>query len=512
MPLGVTAVVVLAAGAGTRMRSSLPKVMHPLAGRPLLWHALTAARGVRPEHLVAVVGHGREAVGAYLADELPDVDTAVQDEQLGTGHAVACALDVLGPLTGTVVVTYGDVPLLRPETLMALATEHADRGNAVTVLTADVTDPTGYGRVIRDAAGAVIGIVEHRDADAAQRAITEINSGVYAFDAVVLADALTRITAANAQGERYLTDVVGIARSDGRRVGAMVAADATETEGVNDRVQLAEMARALNARLVRAAQLGGATILDPQTTWLHADVAIAADTTIHRNTSLEAGTTVAAGAVVGPDTTLIDCRVGPDATVLRSHAEGAVIGDRATIGPFSYLRPGTVVGAGAKVGAYVEVKKSTIGPGAKVPHLSYLGDATVGAAVNVGAGSITANYDGVNKYATVIGDGAFIGTNTTLIAPVTVAPGGFTAAGSAITDDVAAGDLAVARSRQTAIAGWVVRTLPTSAMARAAESAGAPTPEPTSTETGPVPSAGPFPTIPDQPGPSSSRPGKASPA
>ncbi|MEO5833987.1 MAG: bifunctional UDP-N-acetylglucosamine diphosphorylase/glucosamine-1-phosphate N-acetyltransferase GlmU [Nakamurella sp.] len=508
MPLGVTAVVVLAAGAGTRMRSSLPKVMHPLAGRPLLWHALTTARGVQPEHLVAVIGHGREAVGAYLAATLPDVDTAIQDQQLGTGHAVDCALAVLGPLTGTIVVTYGDVPLLRPETLVALATEHTDRGNAVTVLTARVVDPTGYGRIVRDAAGEVTGIVEHKDADHAQRAITEINSGVYAFDAAVLADGLSRITAANAQGERYLTDIVGIARGDGRRVGALVADDATETEGVNDRVQLAAMAHALNARLVRTAQLGGATILDPQTTWLHADVVIAADATIHRNTSLEGGTTVAGGAVVGPDSTLVDCRVGADATVLRTHAEGAVIGERATIGPFSYLRPGTVVGPGAKVGAYVEVKKSTLGPGAKVPHLSYVGDATIGAQVNFGAGSITANYDGVHKYDTVIGDGAFIGTNTTLIAPVTVAPGGFTAAGSAITDDVAAGDLAVARGRQTAVAGWVGRKLPTSVMAAAAALAGTPEDH----VTGTAPAAGSVPTTPEQPGTSSTRPGKALPA
>ncbi len=268
----------------------------------------------------------------------------------------SCALEVLGTLTGTVVVTYGDVPLLRPETLAALATEHAGNGNAVTVLTARVADPTGYGRIIRDDAGAVAGIVEHKDADEAQRAITEINSGVYAFDAAVLADGLGRITAANAQGERYLTDVVGIARADGRRVGALVADDATETEGVNDRVQLADMARALNARLIRAAQLGGATILDPQTTWLHADVTVAADAIIHRNTSLESGTTVETGAEIGPDTTLIGCRVGAGATVLRSHAQGAVIGEGSTIGPFSYLRPGTVTEQGAKVGAYVEVK------------------------------------------------------------------------------------------------------------------------------------------------------------
>ncbi len=502
MPLGVTAVVVLAAGAGTRMRSSLPKVMHPLAGRPLLWHALGAARGLAPTHLVAVVGHGRETVSAYLAEQLPDVATAVQDEQLGTGHAVACALDVLGPLSGTVVVTYGDVPLLRTETLAALVAAHESAGNAVTVLTARVDDPTGYGRILRDADGGVAGIVEQRDADETQRAITEINSGVYAFDGAVLADALTRVTAANAQGERYLTDVVGIARADGRPVGGLVAEDAAETEGVNDRVQLSAMARTLNDRLVRAAQLAGVTVLDPATTWLHADVVIEADATLARNTSLEAGTTVAAGATIGPDTTLVDCRVGAGATVLRSHAHGAVIGDNATVGPFTFLRPGAVLEDGAKVGAYVEVKKAVIGPGAKVPHLSYVGDATLGAGVNFGAGAITANYDGVGKYDTVIGDGAFVGTNTTLVAPVTIAPGGFTAAGSTITDDVASGDLAVARGRQATVAGWVARRLPGSAMAAAAARHTSQSPA--------APSAGS--PQPEDPAALTTEPGKASPA
>ncbi len=471
MPVGVTAVVVLAAGAGTRMKSALPKVMHPIAGRPLLWHALTSAAQLDPQHLIAVIGHGREAVGAYLASELPQVRTAVQDQQLGTGHAAACALDILGPLTGTVVVTYGDVPLLRPETLHALAAEHAAAGNAVTVLTAQLDNPAGYGRIVRDASGLVVAIVEHKDADAAQRAITEVNSGVYAFDAEVLADGLSRLTTRNVQGQRYLTDVLGIARADGRRVGALIADDATETEGVNDRVQLADMARALNARLVRAAQLGGATVQDPRTTWIHADVRIAADVLIMPNTSLESGTTVAAGAVIGPDTTLINCTVGANATVVRSHAQGATIGPGASVGPFSFLREGADLSAGAKVGAFVEVKKSTIGPGAKVPHLSYIGDTTIGANVNVGAGSITANYDGVHKFATVIGAGAFIGTNTTLIAPVTIGPGAFTAAGSTITEDVGAGDLAVARGRQVASPGWVRRRKPGSTMAAAAEAA-----------------------------------------
>lgn len=465
----VTAVVVLAAGAGTRMKSSLPKVMHPIAGHPLVWHALQAARALNPAHLVTVIGHGRDVVGAYLTGAAPDAVTAIQDEQLGTGHAVACALDVTGSLTGTVIVTYGDVPLLRGETLTALAAAHTASGNAVTVLSALVADPTGYGRIVRDADGELLAIVEQKDADEQQLAIREINSGVYAFDAQVLANGLSRLTVANNSGERYLTDVVGIARSDGNRVGALVAHDAVETEGVNDRVQLAEMARQLNARLIRRAQLAGATIQDPLTTWIHADVTIGADSEIRPNTHLLAGTVIGSGCVIGPDTTLSACTVGDGAEVIRTHALQASIGAKASVGPFSFLRPGTQLGEGAKVGAFVEVKNSTIGAGAKVPHLSYMGNATIGAGSNIGAGAITANYDGVNKYSTVIGENAFVGTNTTLIAPVTIGDGAFTAAGSAISDDVAPGDLGIARSRQSASAGWVTRRHPGTKMAHSAE-------------------------------------------
>jgi bifunctional UDP-N-acetylglucosamine pyrophosphorylase / glucosamine-1-phosphate N-acetyltransferase len=471
MPVAVSAVVVLAAGAGTRMKSSLPKVMHPMAGHPLVWHALRAAEELHPQHLVAVIGHGREAVGSYLAGALPHVRTAIQDQQLGTGHAVGCALDEIGSVSGTVVVTYGDVPLLRSETLQELAEAHAAAGNAVTVLTAVVGDPTGYGRIVRDAEGSLAAIVEHKDADPTQRAITEINSGVYAFDAAVLQAGLARLTSSNAQGERYLTDIVGMARSDGGRVGTLVAADPMETEGVNDRVQLASLARVLNARIVRAAQLSGVTVIDPETTWIHADVQIAPDALIERNTSLESGSVIGAGAVIGPDTTLIGCTVGADATVLRSHAQRAMIGERASVGPFSFLRPGAELAAGAKVGAYVEVKQSSIGRNSKVPHLSYVGDTTIGDDVNFSAGAITANYDGENKFRTTIGDGAFVGTHTTLVAPVTVASGAFIAAGSVITADVQPGDLAIGRSRQTAIPGWVLTRKPTSSIAEAARSA-----------------------------------------
>src|ERR1700712_1594144 len=383
----ISSVVVLAAGAGTRMRSTLPKVLHPIAGKPLLWHAITAAAALHPADLVAVIGHGRAEVGSYLTAAHPQVRQAIQDQQRGTGHAVASAMDKSAEFTGTVLVTYGDVPLLTGDTLRRLAAEHQRVGNAVTVLTAVVDDPTGYGRIIRDSDGALTAIVEQKDADVAQRGIREINSGVYAFDGTVLTAALGRLRSANAQGERYLTDVVAMARDDGHPVGTFLAAEAAETEGVNDRVQLAELSRQLNARLIRKAQLAGVTVNDPATTWLHADVQIGSDTQLLPGTSLEAGTVIGSGCVIGPDTTLSACRVGDGASVVRSHCVGATIGPAASVGPFSYLRADTVIGERAKVGAYVEIKKSTLGRSAKVPHLSYIGDARIGAGTNIGAGT-----------------------------------------------------------------------------------------------------------------------------
>jgi len=473
----IAAVIVLAAGQGTRMKSRLPKVLHPLAGKPLVWHALAAAAGLDPRLLVVVLGHGREDVTAFLtaSTDLPPVLTAIQDEQHGTGHACACALAVTGALTGTVLVTYGDVPLLRTSTLAALAADHRASGNAVTMLTASLSDPTGYGRVLRDPTGEITAIVEQKDANAEQRAIREVNSGVYAFDAAVLTDALGRLSSANAAGEQYLTDVVGIARRDGRRVGAVQVPDAIETEGVNDRVQLATLAKELNARLVRRAQLAGVTVHDPATTWLHADVTIGPDTEILPGTQLQAGTSIGSGCSIGPDTTLIACSVGDEASVVRSHCQGASIGASATVGPFSYLRPGAVLEEDSKVGAFVELKNSTVGTGSKVPHLSYVGDTTIGTKTNIGAGTITANYDGDHKFPTVVGDHAFVGSNSTLVAPITIHDGAYVAAGSTITTDVGPGDLAVARGRQHSVDGWTLRRRagsPSAAAAQAARSTG----------------------------------------
>lgn len=438
------------------MKSATPKVLHRLGGRTMLGHVLAAAESLDPEHLVVVVGHGREQVAATLTGKARAV---VQETQDGTGHAVQVALDTLPGLEGTVVVVPGDSPLLTSATLQALVDAHEDAQAATTLLTARVGDPTGYGRVVRDEQG-VRAVVEHKDADDLTRQIDEIATSVYAFSAGSLRDALQRLDTNNAQGELYLTDVVGIHRADGLPVTAKVAADADETLGCNDRAQLADLARKLRDRLLLQHMKAGVAVIDPQTTWVDADVVLEPDCTIKPGTQLHGTTRVRRGAVVGPDTTLTDTEVGEDATVSRTEATGAVIGPEATVGPFSYLRPGTVLGPKAKVGAYVEVKASEIGAGSKVPHLAYVGDATIGERSNIGAGTIVVNYDGVAKHRTVVGDDVRIGSNNSLVAPVTVHDGAYTAAGSAVTEDVPAGALAVGRARQTTVEGWVARKRP----------------------------------------------------
>ncbi|MFC5997935.1 bifunctional UDP-N-acetylglucosamine diphosphorylase/glucosamine-1-phosphate N-acetyltransferase GlmU [Quadrisphaera sp. GCM10027208] len=440
------------------MRSSTPKVLHRIAGRTLLGHAVAAARGLDPEHLVVVVRHERDQVAAHVAEIDPGALVADQDDVPGTGRAVRCGLDVLPrDLSGTVVVTYGDVPLLETSTLAALVAAHRDAGNAVTVVTAEVDDPTGYGRVVRDADGAVTEIVEHKDATPDQLAVREINSGIYAFDAAVLADALRRVRRDNAQGEVYLTDVLGIVRGDGRRVAAHRVDDAWQTEGVNDRVQLARLGAELNRRLLERHMRAGVTVVDPATTWVDVDVELAPDVVLLPGTQLHAGTVVETGASVGPDTTLSGVRVGAGASVVRSHGSDAEIGPGAAVGPFSYLRPGTRLGADGKIGAFVETKNAVIGTGSKVPHLSYVGDAEIGEGSNIGCATVFVNYDGVAKHRTVVGDHVRIGSDTMLVAPVTIGDGAYTAAGSVITEDVPAGAMAVARGRQRTIEGWVER-------------------------------------------------------
>lgn len=468
------AVVVLAAGQGTRMRSATPKVLHEIGGRSLVGHAVAAARGLEPEQLLVVVGHGREEVAAHLAEVEPQARPVVQEEQNGTGHAVRVALLEAAPdVAGTVLVVCGDVPLLRTETLTALLERHHDATNAATVLTAVVPDPGGYGRVVRDGAGEVLGIVEHRDATPEQRAIAEINSGVYAFDGKLLREALARLSAGNSAGEEYLTDVVGILRSDGRRVGALAAGDHHEILGVNDRVQLAALGRLLNQRVCEAWMRAGVTIVDPATTWIDVGVTFEPDVLVHPGTQLHGTTSVAAGAVIGPDSTLRDTPVGAGAEVVATRAVGAEIGPGATVGPYTYLRPGTRLGAGAKAGGFVEIKNSTIGDGSKVPHLSYVGDADIGAGSNISAAVVVVNYDGQTKSRTVVGDHAFVGCDTMLVAPVRVSDGAYVAAGSVITKDVPPGALAVARGQQRNIEGWVERKRPGSKAALAAAAAAA---------------------------------------
>ncbi|MET8902419.1 MULTISPECIES: bifunctional UDP-N-acetylglucosamine diphosphorylase/glucosamine-1-phosphate N-acetyltransferase GlmU [unclassified Streptomyces] len=465
------AVVVLAAGEGTRMKSATPKVLHELCGRSLVGHVLAASGELDPQNLVVVVGHAREKVTAHLAEVAPDVRTAVQEQQNGTGHAVRMGLEALGgAVDGTVVVVCGDTPLLTGDTLKALATTHSADGNAVTVLTAEVPDATGYGRIVREeATGAVTAIVEHKDASEAQRAIREINSGVFAFDGRLLADALGKVRTDNSQGEEYLTDVLGILREAGHRVGASVAGDHREIAGINNRVQLAEARRILNDRLLTRAMLAGVTVVDPASTWVDVTVTFEQDVVVHPGTQLHGATHLAEGAEVGPNSRLTDTRVGAGARVDNTVSYSADVGPQASVGPFAYLRPGTRLGLKAKVGTYVETKNASVGEGTKIPHLSYVGDATIGEYTNIGAASVFVNYDGQDKHHTTVGSHCRTGSDNMFVAPVTVGDGSYTAAGSVITKDVPPGSLAVARGQQRNIEGWVARKRPGSAAAKAAE-------------------------------------------
>jgi bifunctional UDP-N-acetylglucosamine pyrophosphorylase / glucosamine-1-phosphate N-acetyltransferase len=468
------AVIVLAAGAGTRMKSKTAKVLHPLCGRSMVAHVLTAAREIRPESVVAVVGHSREQVGAHVQEVVPDAVLAVQEEQLGTGHAVRVGVEALlarvGELSGPVVVTTGDTPLLEGATLATLLAVHAEQQNAVTILTAELDDPTGYGRVLRDDDGSVREVVEQKDAAPDQLTVREVNAGIYAFEGSYLVEALGRLSNDNAQGEYYLTDVVGIARRSGVRVGAHVTHDVDQTEGANDRAQLADLAARLNRRTLDRWMKAGVTVVDPTSTWIDVTVTLEPDSTVLPGVQLLGATTVAEDAVVGPDSTLKDVEVGRGAHVVRTHGELAVIGDHATVGPFSYLRPGTVLGAGGKIGAFVETKNAQIGEGAKVPHLSYVGDAEIGEGTNIGAGTVFANYDGVSKHRTVVGRHARTGSNNTFVAPVSIGDGAVTGGGTVVRKDVPPGALGVSSPPLRIIAGWVARRRPGSAADRAASS------------------------------------------
>jgi bifunctional UDP-N-acetylglucosamine pyrophosphorylase/glucosamine-1-phosphate N-acetyltransferase len=449
-------IVVLAAGKGTRMRSDLPKVLHRLAGRPLLDHVLDAAAPLSPASITVVVGHQAEAVRAALAGR--DCGFALQSPQLGTGHALLQTETSLAGAAGDVLLLSGDVPLLRTETIAGLVARHRQAGAAATVLTANVDLPDGYGRIVRDATGRATRIVEHKDATAAEREIREINSGVYVFDLAPLFDNLRRIGSNNAQGEYYLPDLIALYVERGMTVETMSLPNADEIKGVNSRVELAALSRGLRLKKCEALMLAGVTIEDPATAYIDAGVEVGPDTTIHPNVSLEGTTRIGARCEIHSGSRLVNARIDDD-VLIRNHCviTDTVVASKATVGPFAHLRPDSSLGEGAHVGNFVELKKTSMAAGAKANHHAYLGDAVIGRDVNVGAGTITCNYDGSAKHQTVIEDGAFIGSDTQLVAPVTVGRGAYVAAGSSIVEDVPAGALAVTRGRQINKEGWAAR-------------------------------------------------------
>jgi bifunctional UDP-N-acetylglucosamine pyrophosphorylase / glucosamine-1-phosphate N-acetyltransferase len=465
-----TVVVVLAAGEGKRMKSELAKVLHAICGRSLLGHVLVATEPLGAALTLVVLGHQREQITEHLTEIESTATVVIQEEQNGTGHAVRKALESADVSNGTVVVVPGDAPLITTESLQALLDEHSRAAAAATLLTSEVTDPTGYGRVVRSADGRVTAIVEERDADEATRAVREINTSIYAFDGAKLRAALARVTTNNAQGEEYLTDVIGLLVDDGETVAA-VSAPEVETQGVNDRIQLAAVRRAMRDRIVAHWMREGVTFIDPQTTWMGVRVTIEPDAVIHQNTQLHGATHIESWANVGPDCTLRNTKVGRGAEVVKSHCQGAEIGPDAKVGPFSYLRPGTKLGRGVKVGAFVETKNAAVGDDSKIPHLSYVGDAEIGERTNIGAATIFVNYDGADKHKTVVGDDVRIGSDSMLVAPVTIGDGAYTAAGSVINEDVPPGALGVARARQRNVEGWVEKRRPDSRSAKAARRA-----------------------------------------
>jgi len=445
------AAVILAAGEGTRMKSSLPKVLHRVCGKPMIKYVVETAQSIGIERVVVVVGHGAEEVISSLSN----VDFVVQERQLGTGHAVQMAAGKLNdPAIGGVLVLCGDTPLLGQQTLSCLIALHCDNEAAATLLTAEMAEPTGYGRVIRDDSGRVKLIVEEKDASPNERKVKEINSGTYCFKKDKLLPALKKLIPENKQGEFYLTDVVQLLAKDGERVFALKTDDPSEVMGVNSRKQLAEAERVMRDRINSRWMEEGVTLIDPASTFIGPDVALGRDTIIHPFTFLKGNTSVGERCSIGPSAHLIDTKVGNEVEIAHSVVLGSIIEDGAQVGPFCRLRPGTRVGKKARVGTFVETKKSIIGEESKVPHLSYIGDAKIGKRVNIGAGTITCNYDGFEKHETIIEDDVFVGSDTMLVAPVRIGKGAMTGAGSAITKDVPDGSLAIERSEQRTIKDW----------------------------------------------------------
>jgi len=447
-------IVILAAGKGTRMKSALPKVLHRLSGRSLIEYVLRAADALEPASVTLVVGHQSDAVTRALSGGRP-LRFVLQEPQLGTAHAVMQTEPLLGRERGTLLLLSGDVPLLSPATLERVLTTHKEAGAAATVLTATVERPYGYGRIVRTK-GAIARIVEERDASPAERAIREINSGVYAFDLEPLFPALQSVASQNAQGEYYLPDLVAIYRRRGRPVATVSVNNPDEIRGINSRTELADVGALVRQQKNEELMAAGVTLVDPSTTYVDADVVVGADTVIHPNVYLEGQTTIGSACEILAGVRIADSTIGDRVTVKNFCVlDGATVASDARVGPFAHLRPGSDLGARAHVGNFVELKKTTMGEGSKANHHAYLGDATIGAGVNIGAGVITCNYDGVHKHQTVVEDGAFVGSDAQLVAPVRIGQGAYVAAGSSIVDDVPAGALGIARGRQANIAGWV---------------------------------------------------------
>ncbi|OUS70968.1 UDP-N-acetylglucosamine diphosphorylase/glucosamine-1-phosphate N-acetyltransferase [Paenibacillus sp. MY03] len=443
--------IVLAAGQGKRMKSKLYKVLHPVCGKPMVGHVLDTVKAANCEKVVVIVGHGAEKVKAYLGDA---AEYALQGEQLGTGHAVLQAKELIGDIDGTTIVVCGDTPLVRASTVEAMLKLHEESGAAATVLTASFADPAGYGRVIRGEDGTVRRIVEQKDCTEEEAAVQEINTGTYCFDNRKLFEALANVKNENAQGEYYLTDVVGLLKSAGEVVQGYCTSDLAEAIGVNDRVALAEAERFMRERINREHLLNGVTIIDPQNTYIEAGVVIGADTVLYPGSVLRAGTVIGEDCVIGPNAEITASEVGDGAAIKFSVIAESIVGPESAVGPYANLRPGSKLGRGCKIGDFVELKNAVLDDGSKVSHLSYVGDAVVGKDVNIGCGAITVNYDGFNKAVTEIGDHAFIGSNVNLIAPVKVGDGAYVVAGSTVTQDVPAGDLAIARERQVNKPGY----------------------------------------------------------
>jgi bifunctional UDP-N-acetylglucosamine pyrophosphorylase / glucosamine-1-phosphate N-acetyltransferase len=437
--------IILAAGQGTRMKSKLYKVLHPVCGKPMVQHVVDQISNLQIENIVTIIGHGAELVKAQLGDKS---SYALQAEQLGTAHAVIQASDALQDKEGTTIVVCGDTPLIKAETMESLFQHHLANGAKASVLTAKADDPTGYGRIIRNSAGHVEKIVEHKDASDEERQVVEINTGTYCFDNQALFNALKNVSNDNVQGEYYLPDVIEILKKQGEVVVAYQTNDFNETLGVNDRVALAEAEMTMKKRINETHMRNGVTIIDPQNTYIDSDVKIGRDTIIYPGTTIKGQTEIGEDCIIGPNSEIVSCEIG-DVTVIRqSVAHNSSIGSKVNIGPFAHIRPESAISDDVKIGNFVEIKKAQFGKGSKASHLSYIGDAEVGSNVNLGCGSITVNYDGKNKFLTKIEDDVFVGCNSNLVAPVTIGKGAYVAAGSTITEDVPGEALSIARARQ----------------------------------------------------------------